>query len=231
MPLSKRSRLSVVLSLFALLAIISGLLITGVIQRSSAAHAAGSNQFVRQIKSGGTTSIKSAPLGKDGFQSPEISSAANGLGDAKIRPNQGVNRSGALHPPTVSPSAQGTTATAFGTELLKSFDGITHRQQRLANNGNQFSLEPPDQGLCVGNGFIFETVNDALAVYDANGKTLKGVTALNTFYHFPPSINRTTGVFGPLPTDPSCYFDKPTQRWFHIVLTLAQDPKTGAFTG
>ena len=36
MPLSKRSRLSVVFSLFALLAIISGLLITGVIQRSSA---------------------------------------------------------------------------------------------------------------------------------------------------------------------------------------------------
>ncbi len=231
MPLSKRSKLSVVLSLFALLAIISGLLITGVVQRSSAAHAAGSNQFVRQITSGGTTSIQSAPLGKDGFQAPEINSAANGLGDAKVHPNQGANRSGAKHSSTASPSTQGTTATTSGTELLKSFDGITHRQQRLANNGNQFSLEPPDQGLCVGNGFIFETVNDALAVYDANGNTLKGVTALNSFYGYPPSINRTTGVFGPELTDPSCYFDQPTQRWFHIVLTLGQDPTTGAFTG
>jgi hypothetical protein len=233
MPLSKRSKLSVVLSLFALLAIISGLLITGVVQRSSAAHASGGNQFIRQISSGGTTSIKSTPLGKDGLQAPEINSTANGFGHAPVHSSntKGANRSGALHPSTVSPSAQGTTATASGTELKTSFDGINHRLQRLANNGNQFSLEPPDQGLCVGNGFIFETVNDALAVYDANGKTLKAVTALNSFYGYPPSINRTTGVFGPELTDPSCYFDKPTQRWFHITLTLGLDPTTGAFTG
>jgi hypothetical protein len=216
--------------LFALVAIISGLLITGVVQRSQSAHAAG-NQFVRTISSAGTASIKSTPLGKDGFQVPEINSAANGLGNDSVHQNHGVNRSGALHASTVSPSVQGTTATGSGTELLRSFDGITHRQQRLANNGNQFSLEPPDQGLCVGNGFIFETVNDALNVYNANGKSLLGVTALNSFYGFPPAINRTTGVFGPLPTDPSCYFDKPTQRWFHITLFLGQDPKTGAFTG
>ena len=57
MPLSKRSKLSVTLSLFALLAIISGLLITGVVQRSAAAHASGGNQFVRQISRAGTTSI------------------------------------------------------------------------------------------------------------------------------------------------------------------------------
>ncbi len=196
MPLSKRSKLSVVFSLFTLLAIISGLLITSVVQRSQGAHAAG-NQFIRQISSGGTTSITSAPLGKDGFQSPEVSSVINGLGHAPTHQNAGANRSGSKqHPSTVSPTAQGSTATASGTELKTSFDGINHRLQRLANNGNQFSLEPPDQGLCVGNGFILETVNDALNVYNTNGKSLLGVTALNSFYGYPPSINRTTGVFG-----------------------------------
>src|SRR5207248_4911984 len=37
-----------------------------------------------------------------------------------------------------------------GPQLLASFDGINHRDQRTTNGGNQFSLEPPDQGLCVG---------------------------------------------------------------------------------
>ncbi len=32
------------------------------------------------------------------------------------------------------------------------FNGVNHRDQRLANGGNQFSVEPPDQGMCVGNG-------------------------------------------------------------------------------
>lgn len=48
MPLSKHSKLSVVFSLFALLAIISGLLITGVVQRSQSAHASG-NLFIPRI--------------------------------------------------------------------------------------------------------------------------------------------------------------------------------------
>ena len=233
MPLSKRSRLSVVLSLLALLAVISGLLITGVVQRSKAAHAAGSSPFIRQISSGGTTSITPSAPGKDVFQAPEINSAVNGMGHAQTHGNQfqGTNRSAALHQSTLSPSAQGSTATGSGTELLTSFNGINHRDQRLASGGNQFSLEPPDQGLCVGNGYIMETVNDALAVYDGNGNILKAVTALNAFYNYPPSIDRTTGVRGPEITDPSCYFDKPTQRWFHIALTLDTVPSTGAFTG
>ncbi len=38
------------------------------------------------------------------------------------------------------------------------FGGLTHADSRFANNGNQFSGEPPDQALCVGNGFTFEMV-------------------------------------------------------------------------
>ena len=231
MPLSKRSKLSVVFSLFTLVAI-SGLLITGVVQRSQNAHAAG-NQFVRHISSGGRTSITSAPLGKDGIKSPEIRNAFHGLGNAPIHQNtsNGVNRTGALHPSTRGPSSRGSTATGSGTELQRSFNGLTLRQQRLANGGNQYTVEPPDQGLCVGNGFILETVNTVLNVYDYKGNSLKGVTDLNTFYGYPAQVNRTTGQVGPFVTDPSCYFDKPTQRWFHIVLTLEVDPKTGAFLG
>jgi hypothetical protein len=111
-----------------------------------------------------------------------------------------------------------------------SFDGLDHRDQRLANNGNQFSLEPPDQGLCAGNGYVLESVNDALRVFDTGGHPLTGVIDLNTFYGYPPAINRTTGVFGAEVTDPSCYYDPQTQRWFHVVLTLALTTR-GSFTG
>ncbi|MCT7145093.1 hypothetical protein, partial [Salmonella enterica] len=33
-------------------------------------------------------------------------------------------------------------------ELLGGFDGLNFHDQRYANGGNQFSVEPPDQGLC-----------------------------------------------------------------------------------
>lgn len=115
--------------------------------------------------------------------------------------------------------------------LVTSFDGIDHRDQRLANGGNQFSLEPPDQGLCVGNGYVLETVNGALNVYDRRGNSLLGVTDLNTFYGYPAAFQRPAGPFGPDLVDPSCVYDKQTRRWFHVILTIEVDPNTGAFTG
>src|SRR5215469_15848419 len=121
------------------------------------------------------------------------------------------------------------------------FEGLNHYQSRYTRGGNQFSLEPPDQGLCAGNGFVVETVNDALNVYSAatGASMLPDNTAtnivsgfprnvnhtidLNSFYGYPPSINRSTGVRGPEVTDPSCLFDAQTQRFFVVSLTL--DPQ------
>lgn len=111
---------------------------------------------------------------------------------------------------------------------------MNHFQQRFANGGNQFSVEPPDQGLCAGNGFVMEVINDVLQVYDTSGNPLlNGGNAvdLNTFFHYPAQFNRTTGLQGPFVTDPSCYFDQPTQRWFMDVLTLEVNPNAGAFLG
>ena len=125
----------------------------------------------------------------------------------------------------------GRGETKDSPELKASFDGLNHRAQRTANGGNQFSVEPPDQGMCAGNGFVMESVNDVLAVYDQAGHVRKAVTDLNTFYGYPAQINRATGVQGPFVTDPSCLFDAASQRWFQVVLTLEVVPDTGAFTG
>jgi len=117
-----------------------------------------------------------------------------------------------------------------GPQLITSFDGINHRDQRTANNGNQFSLEPPDQGLCVGGGHIVEAVNDAFRVFNADGSGQTDVIALSTLYNYPPAIDRTTGVAGPFVTDPSCLYDPTTHRFFLVVLTLETTP-AGDFTG
>src|SRR5262249_17299152 len=53
-------------------------------------------------------------------------------------------------------------AIAGSNPGFSGFNGVSHRDQRLADGGNQFSLEPPDQGLCVGNGFVLEPINTAL---------------------------------------------------------------------
>jgi hypothetical protein len=121
------------------------------------------------------------------------------------------------------------------------FEGLNHYQQRYSRGGNQFSVEPPDQGLCAGNGYVVEVVNDVFNVYSAatGASLLPDNTAtnivggfprnvdhavdLNSFYGYAPAINRSTGVRGEFVTDPSCLFDAQTQRFFVVVLTL--DPQ------
>ena len=191
----------------------------------------------RQIPSGGTTSIRGGALGNGALQQPEIRLGEEREDEAAAR---AAARQAGVTGRSLSRGLRGHAAAAIAgasvasnPQLLRSIDGLNHRDQRTANGGNQFSLEPPDQGLCVGNGFVLETVNDVLRVFDKAGNPLTGVTDQNTFYGYPPAINRavTPNVFGPFVTDPSCLFDRVTRRWFHVVLTLDVNPATGAFTG
>src|SRR5438270_6980339 len=53
--------------------------------------------------------------------------------------------------------------------VLNSFTGVNFFDQRFSNKGNQFSVEPPDQALCVGAGFVLESANDVLKIFDTTG--------------------------------------------------------------
>jgi hypothetical protein len=108
------------------------------------------------------------------------------------------------------------------------FDGLTHRDQRLASGGNNFSLEPPDQALAVGNGFVLEAVNTALRVRTTGGGVAMATVSLNEFFNLAPAILRSTPpVYGPFTTDPKAYYDADTQRFFVTMLAIDQDPATG----
>ena len=131
-----------------------------------------------------------------------------------------------LRPPVVPPTR------VNGSEgLNRSWLGLDGFDQRYANGGNQFSVEPPDQGLCVGNNYVVEAVNDVVRVYRTNGSAATAVSDLNSFYGYPAQIDRTTGLTGPFVTDPTCIYDHGSGRFFLVVLTLEVDPETGAFLG
>jgi hypothetical protein len=195
----------------------------------------------RQIPSSGTTAIRGGPTGSGAIQQPEFPkgverdaeaaarAAARATAAHKARTNRSLSLLRGLRGHAGASVAAAKLASS--PQLVRSFAGLNHRDQRTANGGNQFSLEPPDQGLCAGNGFVLETVNDVLRVFDRNGNPVTGVTDLNSFYGYPAAINRTTGLSGPFVTDPSCYFDATTRRWFHVVLTLDTDPVSGDFLG
>src|SRR5919202_440891 len=128
------------------------------------------------------------------------------------------------------------------------FEGLNFYQQRYARGGNQFSVEPPDQAMCAGNGYVVEAVNDVFNVFSAStgASALPNNTAtnivsgfprnvnhavdLNSFYGYPPAVNRSTGIRGQFVTDPTCIYDAATQRFFLVVLTLETVPTNGAFT-
>ena len=141
---------------------------------------------------------------------------------------------GSANGPAVTSGKKAKSSPVFNM----GFEGLNLYQQRYARGGNQFTVEPPDQALCVGNGYVVEAVNDVLNVFSAStgasvlpDNTATNIVAtfprnvnhavdLNSFYGYAPAINRTTGVRGPFVTDPSCLYDAATQRFFVVVLTI-----------
>ena len=142
-----------------------------------------------------------------------------------------------LQPPAPGTPAPNPAATNVTTNNpgFSGFNGLSHFDQRNAGTGafagTQFSLEPPDQGLCASNNFVLDTVNTAMEVRSPSGTLLSGPTALNQFFGLHPEIIRSVPTFGEFTSDPKCFFDPATHRWFLTVLEIDTDPATGAFSG
>ena len=187
-----------------------------------------SAQTVRQVPLAGVSSISgstSETANTGAVVGPEFDSTViGGDTDGGDAAGPSITINGTISQgPGGAVSHPGNGKAKSNPELMLSIDALNHFEQRfVAGNANQFSIEPPDQGLCVGNGFVLETLNDVLQIFDTAGNPLTGPTDLNSFYGYAPAIDRTKNPlqFGPSITDPSCHFDTQTQRWFHVVLML-----------
>lgn len=189
----------------------------------------------------GSSSFASAPTATDtSTQADEIDATVSG-GDADSAIGSGDNGSTSIDRSLPGATTGNGRAIKSGAKpksnpaLGTNFQGLNFFDQRFANGGNQFSVEPPDQALCAGNGFVLESVNDVLRVFHADGTPATGVVDLNTFYGYPPAIVRSgpnIGQRGPSLTDPVCTYDQAIGRFVHVVLTLDRASLTNpALTG
>ena len=188
-----------------------------IVEASHSASAAGGGL----LTSAGSVRLSglAGAAGVDGLANPETHAAE---GDEGGRPDP---------TPGEAPQVRGSDVKPAGDEIGVTFAGLNHRDNRLANGGNQFSSEPPDQALCVGPNHVLEGVNTVLRVFDKAGNAVTPTISYNEFFGYPPSINRKTRKFGAFLTDPICHFDADTGRFFMAVLTLDQDANNGQFTG
>lgn len=133
-------------------------------------------------------------------------------------------------PANAVPQPQPNGLSGSNAGVTNSWAGLDHFDSRTAGSGDyvntNYSLEPPDQGLCVGSGFVIEAVNDALQVYSTSGTALTAPENLNQFYNLSPAIIRSTDPVtrGAELGDPRCYYDAATNSWFVTVYNAPQDP-------
>lgn len=108
------------------------------------------------------------------------------------------------------------------------FNGLTHFQQRNANRGNQYNIEPPNPSIGVSNRFVLLGVNNAVQVYSLTGAPLlPAVISTNELFKVAPAIDRTTGLLGPYGTDMRVIYDHTIDRFMVIQRSLDENPFTG----
>jgi hypothetical protein len=188
-------------------------------------------QGSRLIASAGTTSIHGTAIGSDAVANPELRPGfeEDDEGDIQVdRPRPGFKKGKFPKNPLDAPTVASSAVAGSNPEVALSLQGLNGRDQRLANGGNQFSLEPPDQALCVGGGYTVEATNSVLRVFSSStGAALTGVMDLNTFFGYPAAINRATfpdpNSIGPNVIDPICLYDPGINRFVVALTTLHVD--------
>ena len=108
-----------------------------------------------------------------------------------------------------SAPAVASPAVAPAAAPLVNFDGVSSRDSANSNFGQEF--EPPDQGLCAGNGFVLEPVNSAYTIYDESGHALAGPFNVNG--PFNEGLKEFT-------SDPRCYYEKADHTWLAVILQI-----------
>jgi hypothetical protein len=243
MRIFSRSKLSITLSLLTMTTLLSSLMFLGAAGAPASAHAFAAPQTTL-LKLG---SLGSSRLGASVATTAKSAQTTTSSSDIEISPaadNENnpklvINGSTPPIPPpptgTLPPNPAGKTVTT-SNHGFNGFNGTSHADQRLAGTGQyagtQFSLEPPDQGLCVNGNFVLDAVNTALTLRTPDGTVVSGPTPLNQFFGLAPEVIRGANpVFGDFTSDPKCFYDAQVQRWFVTALQADTNPASGAFTG
>lgn len=217
MRLSPRSKESILLSVVAILTIVSAFMVTlvspGAISHAATASTATATYNAVSIKA---KQVAASPTLPNGSTKPHNNPTSPQVLDNPFE--------GELHDAKPQATVQGvpvTTSTsvlnpAAEGKLLHNFNGISDADQAAANGGIQFTVTPPDQGLCVGHDpslsgnptVVFESVNDAVAEYSPSGKLLRPIFSQAGFLGDPFAFS-----------DPRCFYDAGTKTFFFTFIS------------
>ena len=165
------------------------------------------------LGAGAASTVKVYAPATVGIVAPTTGPTAGALGQTAAHSQRGARTlpHGTSNAPAAAavPNVSGTTP-AVASSLLANFNGTSSNDSRKTNFNQEF--EPPDQGLCVGNGYVLEPVNSAYRIFKTNGKTLEGPTNVNDL--FDQGSTQFT-------SDPRCYYDPTTNTWFATILFLS----------
>src|ERR1051326_5505792 len=192
------TRVKVGISLLALFTLAGSLLFFGLLSHGNAIHAA-------STQASGATTGKLSPAA---VVDPKSLTMTNTTA-AGVPLSKGVRRHRPSQAPAHVPQTDSSSQLSSTGTLLEGFNGVSSRDSAVTNFGAEF--EPPDQGLCVRNGFVVEPVNSAYTIYRSDGKVVAGPFNVNKLF---------AEGFRQFTSDPRCYFDKTTHTWFATILFI-----------
>jgi hypothetical protein len=195
MRFSTRSKVSILVSL---LIIVSVFVLGGVLSQGASAKLASTYSVTKGAISR-STSVDNTP--SPAYLLPR--------GSRSFKTN-----TGSASQAPVAPASQIDEGNAG--KLLQNFNGTSSLDSAKTNFGAEF--EPPDQGLCVGNGFVVEPVNSAYNIYRTNGTKIAGPFNVNKLFN---------DGFKQFTSDPRCYYDKSTNTWFAVILFINSSSTVG----
>jgi hypothetical protein len=164
----------------------------------------------------GKTSLQSPKIGKTSAPAPAARSTRMQMIDepALIKRMYKANANAAMPHELQMPAASTNRSVGFGGSTF-TVPGLDNSDSNAVNGGGD--LEPPDQGLCAGDGQLFEVINLVFAVYDEHGNKISSDVSGNAF--FGVGANFLVGSFI---SDPRCYYDHSSQHWF-VTVTYVED--------
>jgi hypothetical protein len=114
------------------------------------------------------------------------------------------------------PEALSVPLAPSGATMISGFKGLNALDTAIGNGLNvntpivKFAIEPPDHGLCVGNGTVIEMTNLEYREFSTSG-TPGATVNLATLFGVP-----STDFL----SDPKCYYDPPTNTFFMTATDL-----------
>lgn len=127
-----------------------------------------------------------------------------------------------------APTVNGNTVAGATTGLLSVSglnaynEGVTH----LGANGQLpgVDVEPPDQGLCAGSGYVLEMNNMVVEAFSGSSLTAEGAASLESLFATPEVFAAGNDGSYSIQGDPRCFYDPQSGRWFASQLWLNLTP-------